>query len=225
MVNEYFLVMKKVSPESAKILSLRKYALSINSKSESITLECRDFNSKCSNQLKSIKKEIVNFEKSIFKEIEDVKITSVQIDDQIEYLRLLKDLAVKISSLSHSIEEYSLLKDSELERYSKNMYDISDGTNEALFLLNLKINTLMPSHLRPEFEKVWKGFVLPIEQNVLRKNDKEFLLSHLERFNIDWNSFHKNITKGNFDLPKSKTLYSDIIHNRWNQILKIILRK
>lgn len=225
IVNEYFLVLRKISPDTAKILKLRRSSLKISDQSKVISKNCRIFNEECVQLFSDLAKSSMRFEKDIYIELENALITSIQIDDQIEYIRLLKDLATIQASTSHDIEEFQILLGTDLEKYSKNIYDIQKKVDRSQFLLNIKINTLVPAYLRSEFENVWSSFILPIEKNVLGQNDKKFLLSHLERFNIDWNSFHKNITKGNYNLPKSKIKVSSIMHNRWNQILKIILRR
>ena len=225
IVNEYFLVLRKVSPETSKIIKLRKASLNISTQTKTIVKKCNEFNEECVNIFLKLKKSSTQFEREIYMELEKAHISSIQIDDQIEFIRLLKDLATIQASVSHELEQFQILLGTDLEKYSKSIFDLQWKIDQSLFLLNIKINTLVPAYLRAEFENVWISFILPIEKNVLGKNDKKFLLSHLERFNIDWNSFHKNVTKGNYNLPRSKVKVTDIMHNRWNQILKIILRR
>lgn len=225
IVNEYFFVLKKISPESNTILNLRRSALSIFNNTLYLKDQCHVESEECSSKFKSLAKDVIRFEKEIYNDLEKVEFANTSIDDQIEFLRLLKDLSIKQASMSHFIEEYQILKDTDFEKYSSNIIDIHEKAKESLFLLNIKVHILVPARLRSEFETVWRSFILPIEQNILAKNDPDFLISHLERLNIDWNSFHKNISKGNYNLPKSKIKVTSIMHNRWNQILKIILRK
>jgi hypothetical protein len=225
IVNEYFLVLRKVSPQTARIINLRRNSLQVSNQTNQIVKKCNEFSEECKNLFSTLKKSSTRFEKEIYKELESTNISTIQIDDHIEYIRLLKDLATIQASVSHELEEFQILLGTDLERYSKGITEIQKKINQSQFLLNIKINTLVPAYLRPEFENIWSSFILPIETNVLGQNDKSFLLNHLERFNIDWNSFHKNITKGNYNLPRSQVKVSDIMHNRWNQILKIVLRR
>jgi hypothetical protein len=225
IVNEYFFVLKKVAPDSAPVVSLRQSARSIFKSSLYIQENCHQDSEECDKKYNQLSKEVIKFEKEIYSNLEKVQFSNKAIDDQISFLRLLKDLATKQASMSHFMEEYQILKDTDLEKYSRNIEDIHQKAQESLFLLNIKVHILVPAHLRAEFENIWRSFILPLEQNVLDTNDPKFLVNHLERLNIDWNSFHKNISKGNYNLPKSKIKVTGIMHNRWNQILKVILRR
>ncbi len=118
IVNEYFFVLKKVSPESVPIINLRRSALSISKNSLFIQKNCREQSSECPKKFKKLSTEVIRFEKEIYNNLEKISFSRGDIDDQIEFLRLLKDLSTKQASMAHFIEEYQILKETDLEKYS-----------------------------------------------------------------------------------------------------------
>ncbi|WP_044557239.1 hypothetical protein [Halobacteriovorax marinus] len=229
IINEYFHVLKKVSPESAPIISLRRNLRQLYLESAELTKECdpRDTTPKenCVTQINDFSRKLKLYESELYSQIEDFKILPKRINDSLIYKNLMDELVLSNSKVNSHFDEFKMLRATDFQRYSSSPSQIEGLLYNSLELLDLKINILIPFKYRVEFDNVWSAYIKVLEQRVLTPSDKEYLLAHLERLNIDWNSFHKNMTKGNYDIPLPKVKVTNIMHNRWNSILKLILRR
>jgi hypothetical protein len=67
-------------------------------------------------------------------------------------------------------------------------------------------------------------FFKKVDEKLLFEKDQEFLIKRLEELNLAWNTFHMKMTKENNDLSSQNIKLIKIMHNRWNSVLKIVLR-
>ncbi|OUR98509.1 hypothetical protein A9Q84_03605 [Halobacteriovorax marinus] len=229
IVSEYFHVLKKVSPETEPIISLRRNILSISKMTRNYVTSCSNLNaeglSNCPNKVQQISHLLKQYEKNLYKKLENFSLIGSEIEDALSYQKLLRNLITSLAAINHHLEEYRILNGTDFEKYATSFDEINLLVEKSLAEINLKMNILVPLKLKNEFETIWISFILPIQEMVVLKNSKTFLITHLERLNIDWNSFNKNMTKGNYNIVLSKIKVTKIMHNRWNAVLKIILRK
>lgn len=99
---------------------------------------------------------------------------------------------------------------------------ITAELKESIFELELCV-TLNIDNFNEEFSFIWESFYLPIE--LLTNNSKKArpLSMELEGLNMAWNTFHMKVAKDNRKLPKELLKIVQMMHNRWNAILKVIL--
>ncbi len=229
IINEFFHILKKVSPESEPVINTRRNLQQLYLESVELTKFCdlRDItlNDKCATQIKDFSRKLKLFEARLYKYISNYKLKSNRIDDSIAFNVLLQELVLSNAKINHHFDEFKMLRGTGFQRYSKSPIHIERVLHESLKVVDLKLNILVLHDYRVEFDNVWSSFIRILEQRILLPNDKDYLLDNLERLNIDWNSFHKNMTKGNYDIPLSKVKVTNIMHNRWNSILKLILRR
>lgn len=229
IINEFFHILKKVSPESEPVINIRRNLRQLYLESVELTKFCdqRDIalNDKCATQIKDFSRKLKLFESMLYKNISNYKLIDDRIDDSIAFNVLLQELVLSNSKVNHHFDEFKMLRGTDFQRYSKAPIHIERIIHDSLKVVDLKLNILVLHEYRVEFDNVWTSFIRVLEQRILLPNDKDYLLNNLERLNIDWNSFHKNMTKGNYDIPLSKVKVTNIMHNRWNQILKLILRR
>lgn len=229
IINEYFHVLKKVSPESSPIISLRRNLYQLYLESVELTKSCDQVelkeNEKCETQIKDFSRKLKLYESKLYTELSNFKIITDRIDDSIAFHSLMKNLVLSNAQVNHYYDEFKMLRGTDFQRYSKMPFQIEKIIYDSMEIVDLRIHTLVPFKYRVEFDNVWSSFVKVLEQRILTPNDKNYLLENLERLNIDWNSFHKNMTKGNYDIPLTKVKVTNIMHNRWNSVLKLILRR
>jgi len=75
-----------------------------------------------------------------------------------------------------------------------------------------------------EFLAYWNGFIKPVSQIILAHNEKSYFIRNLNDFNLRWNVLNVELTKRNKQVPKQVETLLKIMHNRWNNILKVTLR-
>jgi hypothetical protein len=229
IIKEYFHVIRKISPETESLISLRRDIYSISKITNNFIKNCSRHQENeevdCSRKIQELSSSLKKYEKNLYTKFEEFSISHGEIEDKLGYQTLLRNLIRLLAGANHHFEEFRILSATDFEKYASNIDDVSRSIQGSVSVINLNINILMPSKLKNEFEKIWSSFILPIEEKVLIANNRKFLTSHLERLNIDWNSFNKNMTKGNYNISMNKIKVTKIMHNRWNAVLKLILRK
>jgi hypothetical protein len=91
-------------------------------------------------------------------------------------------------------------------------------------IFNLSVLQATDSRFRSKFTSYWNDFIKPVNNMILPKNDQEYFLRKLNEFNLRWNELNIQLTKRNKPIPKQVKTLLNIMHNRWNRILKVTLR-
>ncbi len=76
-----------------------------------------------------------------------------------------------------------------------------------------------------EFTSFWSDFIKPINNLVLPNHDKKLFISKLNDFNLRLNILNVVLTKRNKRISKQTQTLLKIMHNRWNNILKVTLKR
>jgi hypothetical protein len=102
--------------------------------------------------------------------------------------------------------------------------EIQDLLIESINLFNLSALQATDSRFRAKFTSYWNDFIKPVNNMILPKNDQNLFLKKLNEFNLRWNELNIQLTKRNKPIPKQVSTLLNIMHNRWNRILKVTLR-
>ena len=86
------------------------------------------------------------------------------------------------------------------------------------------LTTLLSEEHKKLFESFWQNFMNPVEKYILGKNNSKYLINNLEQLNADFNLFHMKIEKGQNQLPSAEKKVAEVMRNRWNTILKVLMR-
>ena len=142
---------------------------------------------------------LVNFDKSI------------QLFNQIDFLKTqLLDLEFKV-----------LTNQQHLFTYSK----LSPTIELTETILNDYLIQASDRRFRDIFMAFWSDFIRPVNNLILSKNDKSLFIRRLNDLNLRLNFLNVALTKRNKDVNKQANTLLKIIHNNWNNILKVTLRK
>jgi uncharacterized coiled-coil protein SlyX len=85
------------------------------------------------------------------------------------------------------------------------------------------INKFEPS-VKNLFELAWTNYINPLESKVLFESNVKYLEQNVNELNIAWNELHLALTKRNLKISKQTKTLLNVMHRRWNSILKIGLR-
>ena len=109
-------------------------------------------------------------------------------------------------------------------------------TPETLYLkmlkheVNLVINTYYnfitkasDNRFKTEFNSYWSTFVMPVYKHILIQDKKSYFESNINELNLRWNNLNVRLTKRNKKVSKQIKTLLNIMHNRWNNILKVSL--
>jgi hemerythrin-like domain-containing protein len=76
-----------------------------------------------------------------------------------------------------------------------------------------------------EFSTFWNDFIKPVNLIILPKNSKEFFIQKINDLNQRLNFLNVILTKRNKPINKQAKTLVKTIHNRWNNILKVSLKR
>lgn len=78
---------------------------------------------------------------------------------------------------------------------------------------------------RTEFVAFWSDFIKPVSLIVLPQNSQDIFVQKINDFNLRLNFLNVVLTKRNLPINKQAKTLVKMLHNRWNNILKISLKR
>ena len=103
------------------------------------------------------------------------------------------------------------------ERFAQTLAKIHDAFSAFLFQNS-------DPRFQNEFNSFWIHFIRPVEGHVLRDHSLFFFKTNLTELNMRWNMLNVRLTKRSFTPSKQVSTLLNIMHRRWNNVLKISLK-
>ena len=86
-----------------------------------------------------------------------------------------------------------------------------------------KIFAELPLEIRDETKRFWPQFIHPIRSSIIHQADKKRLKHQINNLNYAINLYHAELTKRNKKISSGVKSTLNIMHRRWNSILKLAL--
>lgn len=229
MANEYYLLIKKVEPLSSDMIEVKKSYEKLSVKWDNWKSKCLTGEEGCSDSLRKIYQGFVGVEENVgdlrgaLSNLDATRPATV--DTVLAMYADISELAVIDTRLTHAIEEMLITIDTPYWSPGALAHDIDQSLHRASLITGMTFTRLLPHEISSDFEFVWQSFIHPIEKRVLRTNDDAFLMKRLEAYNNNWNSFHMKIAKSNKDVDRGVIQIVETMHNRWNNVLKVIMKR
>ena len=226
IINEFFFLLKKQHPIHQHLIALNDNTSLILKQWNLLIPKCQSFYHKedCKHQLKLIYTKIKNIENRIFKLYANQSIAkrNTQTDNYLLFLTHLTTLSNSFYFMSQQIE-IEIISSDHSSLSIKDESDISSELNKVKRITNQLITIFVQQSMNKHFSELWNEFIYVLKHNVLKTNSKNYLIDRLGELNSSWNVFHMNLLKSNISASRHMTNSILIMHNRWNNILKIIL--
>ena len=243
IVSEFYNIIGKLSLMQQSLTHVRRSILEQEVKWNQWLKKCPLVTSECSKELtqfykraRKLDKHLLLVQKNNLKKWQQLSTSSNN------YVDILLSISKELDTIStlnyqslHLIEEILITSgdDEKATFFSKDRF----GPLLRMMLLtgdDLVVTQIGHARTQMHVRKVWMNFITKLERHILVNNNQDYLLSHLDNFNISWNSFHMNIKKDRFihdyDMNKKPFVPSSVMntiqmmHNRWNWILKLYLK-
>jgi hypothetical protein len=193
----------------------------IYSYKEKIEKECHEnfINDECYKIILDINKQSKKLILSDYS-VEKVKIDNV--DEQFFHYNLFQ-------SFQNLALSYKLLTDKlifQKEYIDFNIFDYRELINKTTELYSVFNLFILKSSFKPtrsEFTAYWIGFIKPVFEHILIQNNLDYFKNNITNFNVTWNILNVKLTKRNIPISKQIKTLLNIMHNRWNNILKVSL--
>lgn len=231
IVSDYFHIMKKIEPAEQDLISVRNKTQKMNDIWRSWTSRCgKNHAGDCHTLLHNLYKESRALDRIILSfQNQRLRIKNFGLSKILDtVLHLTSDLD-KISSINYMIlhfSEESLMTDTTTYQANSLVQDkFTVLLHKMLVSSELILPALISNDFKEVFDQVWYGFIKPIDRQIVQEDNPDYLLRHLGDLNLSWNAFHMKVAKSELKMNKSELQTVQIMHNRWNSILKVILRK
>lgn len=100
--------------------------------------------------------------------------------------------------------------------------------SSRLNALSVRFNAVLFQHsdsrFKNEINSFWNDFAKPTQNIVLEENDMDFFKQRLTALNLAWNMLHVRLSKRGYTPSKRVSALINIMHRRWNNILKVSLK-
>lgn len=229
IVAEYYHILRKVEPIQGGLIEIKRDIMKLDNQVEEYLKACRKMTLDCQQQLREFYRKALSIDKKIGKFYNSLfsakNLTKERLIDK--RLRLSKKLDVMSNISLEIVHLFQLtLISFDTEFYSP-LY-MEEKLHPLLHRMRLISRMIIVGqtneYLLENFYLLLQHYITPIEEHVIYFRDKKYLISNLGDLNVIWNTFHLRIAKEKNALPKKLTSIIKIMHNRWNSILKIILK-
>lgn len=227
---EFFYLIKKMTPRSEELIQLQERLARIHETSLKLSENCPHGLQKCQPQLKEMYRQMKNLDRVLL-ELQSSKLSftdaknSSEVNTLIEVYSNLSKMSEENQEALSSLELQLIVLETPFRSPQMRALDYQQHIHQMLLLAEISMTALLGDPLRGEFYDLWVNVIKKVDHQVVRPRDKEHLINRVEDYNFAWNTFHKNLSKAYDKKLSSDVLRTlGIMHNRWNSILKLMLR-
>lgn len=112
-----------------------------------------------------------------------------------------------------------------IKDYKPNIYEFQKDIEELYFSYHLDLISTVPESIRTEVHGLWINFIYPLTFELKDESAESFFKENTTILNRAWNLFHVQISKRDLKVEQKDLNFVAIMHSRWNQILKVILKR
>jgi hypothetical protein len=177
---------------------------------------------KCVQNLQRIKALLVELKNEATAKLDLTNKEYLLIDEKFKALKFYNQYKNQITkSLSH-VED--VLVEATLTK-SKNfsLKTVKHEINLTFTYFYLMIGLASDNRFTMEFDNFWMYFMLPIYRYILVENDREYFITNINELNTRINALTQILTKGNKEVSVQVKTQINVMHNRWNSVLKTVL--
>lgn len=237
IVGDFYQILKSIDPFVSNVINLRQKYRGIYTLYKQAIDQCNKSSSEtCRNLFQNLYIELSQYDALLLKSIKEIsqdirsfqvkplknkmpsvaKKISVTLDEKLYTLRIL----YKLSLLSFQ----NLRVCEQLLVAPESFPNLWPDLEEANVYHSIALIDGVPDPYRPYFRSIWSNFVGRLEDQILNENNKDFLQKNLGELNFIWNDFRSTLTKNRHKRIKKVGSHVLAMHNRWNLILKLILK-
>lgn len=220
IINDYYQMISLFPYFPRELIKIIELMEKVTVGKEYIYIACSSFlNIKCLKEIETLQAQLSEVEASLLKLNSSIEPTHSPYLNTLGGIRLLGEFKLKISSIKGTLWNSSLLIRAQISN-KKNTLQIIKELDEAKTFLSLAIVEFFPFTYKEDFRQFYFNFIHPIELHVAKNKNYEFLNQNVESLNFFLNLFNVGLTKRNKKTPDNMGPLLNLIHNRWNNILR-----
>ena len=187
---------------------------------ENLIADCpRLISKKCSASIKSIRQKLQTIRSLSLKLQSQLKMSQSVHLSAISGLRLVNQFDLELENIKGILDNASFLETAAIPQKRESYYVIKQ-LDELNTYLSLALVEFIPFNYKTDFRHFYTNFVQPIQLQISKHKNYEFLNRNLDSLNFAINLLNMNLTKRNKKTPEGMGSYLAVIHNRWNSLLR-----
>lgn len=179
----------------------------------------------CIKSINEISKDSIQLEKEFSKFQKQIVCTEENIETCLSEIRKSGAFEIELLKFISDLEETYLLIERQPQLFLTE--ELFKNFKQLQYIYHIFQIGLLDKKYQSTFLETYLFYIRPMGLwYKTDREDKEFLVKNLENFNKIWNEFNFNMSKKlEKETPKSVLVLVRTMHNRWNSILRIILRQ
>lgn len=133
--------------------------------------------------------------------------------------RLVAQFDTDLEEVKGLLDNTSFLISAQIP-HKRPTYDILKELDELNTYLSLAVVAYIPYDYREDFRHFYFNFVHPVQIQISKHKNYEFLNRNVSSLNFAINLLNMNLTKRNKKTPDGMGPYLAVMHNRWNSLLR-----
>ncbi|WP_408097072.1 hypothetical protein ACJVC5_18720 [Peredibacter sp. HCB2-198] len=192
----------------------------LTSDKEHMLADCpRVLSKKCATSIKSIRQKLQTIRGLSLKLQDQMKMSHSIHLSSVSGLRLVNQFDLELENIKGYLDNASFLETAAIPQKRETYYVIKQ-LDELNTYLSLALVEFIPFTYKVDFRHFYTNFVQPIQLQISKGKNYEFLNRNVNSLNFAINLLNMNLTKRNKKTPDGMGPYLAVIHNRWNSLLR-----
>lgn len=220
IINDFYQMISLFPDYPQELIPLVEEANRIYESKENLKTHCpRVLNEACFPDIRQIQERLNALTNKAMKTRATMRMSSSPYFGNLAGLRILGEFEAKLEMVKGIFDNKSFfIKAKIIEK--KETYPLLRDLDELSTLLSLAIVEFIPFTYKEDFRHFYFNFVHPIELNINKRQNYEFLNRNVNSLNFTLNLLNMNLTKRNKKTPEGMAPFLNTIHNRWNSLLR-----
>ncbi len=155
-------------------------------------------------------------------EIDYKEIKNLTLEEKIKAQNARMSLKLQIIKLLETIQELNLQMTIAITK-KLSMMDLKKDILQVVSKLDTYLLFLTDNRFRGDLTDFQTSFITPVTKFIILRDNQQVFIQNIDEFNIRLNAIAMRITKYNFPVDNKVKTLINIMHNRWNNILKVSL--
>jgi hypothetical protein len=179
----------------------------------------RTLNLSCLSNIDNLRTKLISIQARTLELIAHQKLSPVLHLNPISGFRTTNDFQAEMEEVKGLLDNSSLILRAGASQ-KKPTHHIVKKIDELSTFISLTVVEYIPFTYREDFRHFYFNFIHPVQQQISKHQNYEFLNRNINSLNFALNLLNQNLTKRNKKTPEGMGPYLAVIHNRWNSLLR-----
>lgn len=220
ILNDFYQMITLFPDYPKEIIPLIEEIDLLSENKENLRAHCpRVLNEACFADIRQLQERLSELSVKMIKTRAQLKMSTSLYLGNLAGLRLLDEFEAELESVKGMFDNKSFFIKAKISE-KKETYPLIKELDELSTLMSLAVVEFIPYTYKEDFRHFYFNFVHPIEINISKNQNFEFLNRNVNSLNFTLNLLNMNLTKRNKKTPEGMAPYLATIHNRWNSLLR-----